>query len=41
MPDAEVAPVAVAAAAGGGAINDWPQDGQVTQAGSSTILRQF
>jgi hypothetical protein len=33
--------VAVVAAPGGGAISDWPHDGQTTQVGSSTILRQF
>jgi hypothetical protein len=32
---------AVVAAPGGGAINDWPHDGHVIQAGSSMILRQF
>jgi hypothetical protein len=43
MPDAG-APAAtpgVAAAPGGGATSDWPHDGQVTQSGSSTILRQL
>ena len=42
-PAAGAAPVVAPAvvAAGGGAMSDWPHEGQTTQAGSSTILRQF
>jgi hypothetical protein len=47
-PAAEAAPAGatsvesvVATAPGGGATSDWPHEGHVTHAGSSTILRQF
>jgi hypothetical protein len=40
-PGAPVLVAAVPAAAGGGASKDMPQDGHTTQAGSSTIFRQF